>query len=313
MTDSKRAKMLERVRALLAKADSTNFEGEADVFRAKADELMTKFAIEEWQLEATKQGRPEPEARQFNFDWYVASPVKHQLYTMFSSLSKHCRCIVATGTWSNYGSNAIQVVGLPSDLDYFDMLFTHLALQMGKSLEPKPDPDKTMIENLVMMKEAGMKWSRIGELLYSIDQLEQPYTRNTGVKFTKLYSDYCRLNNRPQLRVSPIVYQRSYAQGFVKIVTERIAAMRKAQEDREAGERFMSGDNSMALVLVDIRQQVEDYAYDLLGKKGVKGRQVSRSMTVNGAALGRGREAGKRANISGNPQRGLKSNKQIRR
>jgi hypothetical protein len=51
MTEDRKAKMLERVRALLAKADGTNFPEEADAFRAKADALMTEYAIEAWQMD----------------------------------------------------------------------------------------------------------------------------------------------------------------------------------------------------------------------------------------------------------------------
>src|SRR4051812_34734140 len=38
--------MLNRVRALLAQAESTNFEAEAETFTAKAQELMTRHAID---------------------------------------------------------------------------------------------------------------------------------------------------------------------------------------------------------------------------------------------------------------------------
>src|SRR5690349_24678935 len=40
------AKVLDRVRALLAKAESTSYEEEADAFTAKAHQLMSRYAID---------------------------------------------------------------------------------------------------------------------------------------------------------------------------------------------------------------------------------------------------------------------------
>jgi hypothetical protein len=39
-------KNLEKVRALVAKANSTNFEGEARVFREKAEQLIAKYGLD---------------------------------------------------------------------------------------------------------------------------------------------------------------------------------------------------------------------------------------------------------------------------
>ena len=60
-----------------------------------------------------------------------------------------------------------------------------------------------------------MKWERIGQIMleYGIADFDE-YSRNVGVRFTKLYTDYCTAHNRPRLRTSPQVYQRSFAMGF---------------------------------------------------------------------------------------------------
>jgi hypothetical protein len=46
MLDKDRQNLIDKVQALLAKADSTTFEPEAKLFKDKATELMTKWAIE---------------------------------------------------------------------------------------------------------------------------------------------------------------------------------------------------------------------------------------------------------------------------
>lgn len=304
---SKQEKILEKVRALLAKADSTNFAGEADVFRAKADELMLQYAIEAWQLETAAAGRPEPEVREFDFGWYEKSPLKTEIFNLWRSTLSHCRVVDS----HTYYGDKIQIVGLPSDLGYFDLLLTSLLLEMSKGLELKPDPEQSYIENLVALKESGMKWERIGELLYGIGQLDKPYTRNTGTRFTKEYARYCAENGREQMRTSPIVYQRSYADGFQLQVALRFRAMRKAQEDREMGEKFMSGDNSFALVVLDIQEAVRDFAKLTFGEREGKGRSLSSSSGHSSAAYGRGSEAGRKANISSKADRGLKNRKAL--
>ena len=172
---NKKDKKLEQVRALLAKAASTEFEGEAAVFRAKADELMANYAIEQWQLDAAdeadanRKGR-DPERRDVNIEWYFEPQYRHvyaDMWIMFGSVARHCRCKVVWWGGGGHidGNRTVPVLGLPSDLDYFDLLFTHLQLQLFKQIQPSPEPGDTCIEALVRMKEAGMKWEAIGTKL----------------------------------------------------------------------------------------------------------------------------------------------------
>lgn len=51
-------KMYAKVRAILAKANSTTFEGEARVFRAKAEELIKKYNLDESRLNQREPERP---------------------------------------------------------------------------------------------------------------------------------------------------------------------------------------------------------------------------------------------------------------
>lgn len=59
-------KQYRKVRALLAKANSTTFEGEAIVFRAKAEELIAKYGLDETRL---GQAEPESPSWSLNEDW----------------------------------------------------------------------------------------------------------------------------------------------------------------------------------------------------------------------------------------------------
>jgi hypothetical protein len=166
----KSEKMLERVRALLAKADSTTFPEEAETFRQKADQLMAEYAIEQWQVEAAQNGvgaGARPEKRMMDFGWWYESSHSSDLWSMFFEVAHHCRVVIATrghGESGNY--REIPVIGLKSDIQYFDLLFTHLMLQMGKELEPHVEPDESLGANVYRLRQAGQPWPRITQQVY---------------------------------------------------------------------------------------------------------------------------------------------------
>src|SRR5205823_14651531 len=61
-------RMLDRVRALLAKAESTEFPDEAEAYTAKAQELMTRHRIDHALLTVTKRVRDRPVTRRLAVD-----------------------------------------------------------------------------------------------------------------------------------------------------------------------------------------------------------------------------------------------------
>lgn len=159
------AKMLERVRALLAKAEGTNFPEEADAFRAKADELMTRFAIEQWMVDNAQSAvgaRPEPVRRDFDRSWRD-SKFRADLFYMFSALANHCRCVVGT-RGASYTSTP--VYGLQSDLDYLDVLFTGLMVEVAKNLQPPVDPAGEVGHEVFKQRQAGIDWHAITRKVY---------------------------------------------------------------------------------------------------------------------------------------------------
>jgi hypothetical protein len=280
--EDRKAKMLERVRALLAKANGTNFPEEADAFRAKADEIMTAYAIEQWQVDAAQDGvnaRPTPERRDLDMSWFRQTPFKDQLWWIFTDLAQHCRCrVVVSKTWyDNEHVRRIPVLGLPSDLDYFDMLFTHVMFDFSRKIDPKPDPVRLSYEeNLAMLKEAGLGWPEICRLMVDCGQLEYletaparegalPHPRPWMVRknYAKPAHDYrrwCKKEGRPQSYTDPRTYRRNFADGYSDGLDVKLKKMRRDQEgaydkDHEAG--------SMALVVRDIRQVIKDLMYDI--------------------------------------------------
>jgi hypothetical protein len=331
--DDKRSKILERVRALLAKADGTNFSEEADAFRAKADELMTAYAIEQWQVQqaqAKTYERPKPEVRQFNFEWWGRSARSGELWQMFIDVSYHCRCVVATRGYGSGGYRTIPVIGQPSDLDYFDLLFTHLMLQMGKQLEPKPDPSMSFGENAYTLRMSGMNRLRIATLMWEAHLVPDTDTsaplqlRNHDGKYSpaakkvlralrKAGEEYAAEKGLDTTKVSPGVWQRSFALGFVRTIDRRLTHIREMQQEKST-----PGAPSMAIALQDIRKQAADL-YDELwprpeddGKRR-KGRGVSRNVRIYHRGVEAGREAGNKADLQGKPSRGMRQTPEIGR
>ena len=139
MTDRK-SEMLEKARKLLAKAnDSAVEEPEAESYRQKADEIMTAYAIEMWEVEMAKEGqRTKPIKREFDFSWWADSndsPLRSALWNIWWEVSTHCR-VISVSSKRDYSGKSIPVVGMEADLNYFDMLFTSLMLQLSLQSDP---------------------------------------------------------------------------------------------------------------------------------------------------------------------------------
>jgi hypothetical protein len=112
---------LERIRNLLAKAESTTFEAEAMAFTAKAQELMTRHAIDAAMVHGRSRSDDRPVAIRLPIDAPYIEPKTLLLQTVADAT--RCRTVflpeLAMST----------VVGYPSDLEAVELLFTSLLVQ----------------------------------------------------------------------------------------------------------------------------------------------------------------------------------------
>jgi hypothetical protein len=114
-------RLLERVRALLAKAESTTFAEEADALTAKAQELMARHSIDQAMVEATQGGGPVAEGRRVG----VEDPYAGAKALLLSRVAEANRC---RSVWlSALGFS--DVFGAATDLDAVELLFTSLLRQ----------------------------------------------------------------------------------------------------------------------------------------------------------------------------------------
>jgi hypothetical protein len=305
MTDRK-AVMLDKVRKLLAQAANTPFEAEADTFRKKADEIMTAYAIEAFEVKAGSEERVKPDKRNFEFSWYWTDqgPLSQSLYTLMWVVARHARCIIIP---EYVTSGSIPVIGMPSDLDYMDMLFTDLMIQLVGQVKPKPDSSKGYYDNLKTLREAGVSWPEVADMMMAIGQEPLPgdTVKKNEHKMTRDYRAWCKKTGTEQNYNHWLTYRRNFAEGFVASIRDRLAAMRQTSQ----GENNSTG--STAIALRDIRQVVADAVFEFYPNyRPQKGRAVANTRKYDVNAQSAGRSAGSKARIASGAS-SLKSNKQL--
>jgi hypothetical protein len=119
-------RVLRRIRGLLAKAESTEFTEEADALTAKAQELMTRHAVDVALLDADLPSGGDVGTRRVHVtDPYVRA--KMQLLATVAE-ANDVRLV-----WYQ-GLGIANLVGARGDLDAVELLFTSLLLQVAQAL-----------------------------------------------------------------------------------------------------------------------------------------------------------------------------------
>ena len=119
-------RVLGKIRALLAKAESTEFPEEAEALSARAQELMAKYSIDHALLAARAGRTDEPGGRRLMIDNPYEEPKASLLQTI--ATANRCRTI-----WhKELGMST--VVGFPADLDAVELLFMSLLVQANSAM-----------------------------------------------------------------------------------------------------------------------------------------------------------------------------------
>ncbi len=114
-------RMLSRIRALLAKAEATEYAEEAEALSARAQELMAKYSIDQALLAAESGRKDAPAGRRIAVD----NPYEAPKTSLLQAVATANRCRVV---WSKEVGLAT-VVGFEADLDAVELLFTSLLVQ----------------------------------------------------------------------------------------------------------------------------------------------------------------------------------------
>ena len=143
-------KKLSRVRALLAKAESSSFPEEAEALSAKAQELMTRHALDRVLVEA---GPELPASRRIWLDTpYVDAK---SLLVHVVAQANRCRAVF-DARW-----DFVTVVGDEDDLDAVALLTTSLLVQATRAMIADPDGRDRAFRKSFLVSYA----TRIGERL----------------------------------------------------------------------------------------------------------------------------------------------------
>lgn len=122
-------KLLAKIRGLLAKAESTQFDEEADAFFAKAQELMSKYSLERGALEAPAQNG-EPGVRTGGRRLWLENPYLGAKSMLVGTVAKANRCRAVLQEDPGF----VTVLGEETDLELVEVLTTSLLVQAGKAM-----------------------------------------------------------------------------------------------------------------------------------------------------------------------------------
>jgi hypothetical protein len=194
-----------------------------------------------------------------------------------------------------------QMIGFEADLEYFDLLFTSVLLDFVDKLRPRYNPNRTRIENIVVLKECGYKWEKICAEMGVI------CTKPNALKIYSEYKKFCEATGRPQHKAMPKTFQRSFGMGYASTVRQRLADMSVAAQ--------RSGGSGTELALRDIKVVVADAVKDLFPNWKGHGSSVkvsrARQYKIDGNAVGHGRTAGSRVDLSVNQNKRVRSTPEL--
>ncbi len=122
--------LLDTIRNLLAKAESSEFEAEATAFTAKAQELMTRHAIDAAVVASGSGGSGRPDECPVAIRVPVEAPYVDAKSLLLQVVAESSRC----RTVFHSGLAMSTVVGFAADVSAVEMLFTSLLVQAQTAL-----------------------------------------------------------------------------------------------------------------------------------------------------------------------------------
>jgi hypothetical protein len=192
---------------------------------------------------------------------------------------------------------------------------------MVEALNPQPLPDLSIMENYHRMYSAGLQHDECFRRMLNFGLFPEyagpHYPGRDGwanfhgsiLKQYRAWSD--ETGNRK--RINYKTYRRSFSNGFVNRVANRLYALRRGQDDQTS-----AGGSKYEIVLRDIYDMVQEFVYEQFPElrpkppKPVatqdtikKGRRVAapKGPTIDWKAVEMGMEAGDKANLSMHPGR----------
>ena len=158
-----RDKVMSTIRALLAKAESTEFAAEAEALSAKAQTMMTRHAIDEALLHAGDLDSVEVVSHRVLID----SPYPTEKVHLLSAVGRANRTRVV---WQEDLAMAT-VVGTPVDVDQVELLFVSLLIQSTRAMAEAGTADPGSFDRSPRFRRSFLTSYavRVGERLTAAD------------------------------------------------------------------------------------------------------------------------------------------------
>ena len=122
-------RLLTKVRMMLAKAESTPYEAEAEAFTAAAHSLMTRHSIDRAVLDATSGGGPTSGPGAVRVP--IPAPYAREKFSLLAAVGRANRC---TAVWEDHFGFAT-VVGFDVDRRTVELLFASLLVQATVAMQ----------------------------------------------------------------------------------------------------------------------------------------------------------------------------------
>lgn len=222
--------IMRRISAMITKADNpATTPEESATYRAKAEELMRKYRIEEEQLIAQDPQGIVP-ILQTLLVGHAASPFRRDHIWMWNDVALHC----GVRSWVKWSSVELgyvaHVVGYAADIRYAEFLFQAARLMMIAKLEPSVDPKLSDADNVYALRSAGLQRNRIAYLLWGSDLGQAGHAAHA--KVGKLYAEACAAREEDAIvsgrKVNAAQYRSIFAREFGNRMAQRLREARDA-------------------------------------------------------------------------------------
>lgn len=253
---------LERISALLAKAERTDNPAEADAYLMKAQSLATAASVDlafARAHTAKLEMRQSPQIRTVTIGEKGKRANQH-LISLFVVVAHANEAHVDIASNSTY----VMAYGMPGDLDAIEALFASLAVQMTFAAQAWLNLGTWRAESYVAHRKSGGRWSRS----------TKPHTAHTA-------------------RVS---FYRSY----VERINERLAVASAQARDQVFAEhgKGRAGRKAGDLVLRAKATEISDFHRTNTSARGAWGGYSGAVRTDNGSAGAAGRQAASTARLA---------------
>lgn len=179
------ARVLSRIRGLLAKAESTEYAAEAEALSAKAQDLMSRHAIDAAVLDAEHGSSTSDQigARRV----HIVNPYPEAKVQLLDAVA---RANGVRAIWSEHLGIAT-LVGLPFDLDLVDLLFTSLLVQATRAMADAGKAGTRQTRSPSFRRAFLMAYAqRVGERLVEVrDQVTREETESRGAELVPVLRD----------------------------------------------------------------------------------------------------------------------------